>query len=215
MGPDFQPGHSHCDTLSFELSIKGRRVIVDSGCCQYEDGNIRKYNRGNVGHNTVTVDGENQSEVWGAHRCARRAYPLYARLNERKDGSLHFEGAHDGYKRLKGRPIHHRSVTWKDDEIFIVDRIKGSGVHDIESRLHIHPDLMVKAADKGVNVSDKDQLVMIVKAAEQGRVEIEEGWYCPEFNIKHKCSVLTIKLQKIGLPAKLGWQLHIDKAKKG
>jgi uncharacterized heparinase superfamily protein len=65
VGPDYQPGHSHCDTLSFELSLGGRRVIVDSGCCQYEDGEIRRYNRGNLGHNTVTVDGENQSEVWG------------------------------------------------------------------------------------------------------------------------------------------------------
>ena len=73
VGPDYQPGHAHCDTLSFELSLKGRRVIVDSGCCQYEDGDIRQYNRGNLGHNLLTIDGQNQSEVWGAHRCARRA----------------------------------------------------------------------------------------------------------------------------------------------
>lgn len=65
IGPDYQPGHAHCDTLSFELSLNGRRVIVDSGCSQYVDGEIRQYNRGSLGHNTLAIDGVNQSEVWG------------------------------------------------------------------------------------------------------------------------------------------------------
>ncbi|MEA3240465.1 MAG: alginate lyase family protein [Pseudomonadota bacterium] len=55
IGPDYLPGHAHCDTLSFELSLAGRRVVVDSGCGIYVDGKERQYNRGNVGHNTVTV----------------------------------------------------------------------------------------------------------------------------------------------------------------
>jgi uncharacterized heparinase superfamily protein len=207
VGPDYQPGHSHCDNLSFELSLKGRRVIVDSGCCQYEDGEIRKYNRGNAGHNTVTVDGENQSEVWGAHRCARRAYPLYARLDERADGSIVFEGAHDGYRRLKGKPINHRAITWAGDRIDIEDRIEGRGVHAVESRLHIHPDLQVEAADDGVRVTDNGQPLMTVSAADLGRVEIESGWYCPEFNKKISCPVLTLKLKPASLPVRLGWKI--------
>ncbi len=209
VGPDYQPGHSHCDTLSFELSLGGRRVVVDSGCCQYEDGDIRKYNRGNAGHNTVTVDGDNQSEVWGAHRCARRAYPLYARLNERNDGTLNFEGAHDGYKRLKGKPVHHRSITWAGDTIDIEDRIEGRGAHEIESRLHIHPDLKVEASDSGVRVTDNGQPLMTVSSAGKGRVEIESGWYCPEFNLKHKCPVLSLKLKRASLPVRLAWLLRI------
>ena len=31
IGPDYQPGHAHGDMLSFELSLNGHRVIVDSG----------------------------------------------------------------------------------------------------------------------------------------------------------------------------------------
>lgn len=209
VGPDYQPGHSHCDTLSFELSLGGRRVLVDSGCCEYEDGDIRKYNRGNAGHNTVTVDGENQSEVWGAHRCARRAYPLYARLNERNDGALYFEGAHDGYKRLKGKPVHHRSIAWAGDTIDIEDRIEGRGVHEIESRLHIHPDLKVEAVGGGVRVSDQSQPLMTVSPAGQGRVEIESGWYCPEFNKRVSCPVITFKARNVSLPVKFGWKLGL------
>lgn len=209
VGPDYQPGHAHCDTLSFELSLAGRRVLVDSGCCQYEDAEIRRYNRGNAGHNTVTIDGANQSEVWGAHRCARRAYPLYARLEERAEGAIVFEGAHDGYKRLPGSPRHHRCITWAGDAIRIEDRIDGRGAHDVESRLHIHPELKVEATDNGVTVTDNGQTLMKVSDAGQGRVEIESGWYCPEFNKKISCPVLTLKIEKMGLPAKLGWQLRM------
>ena len=142
VGPDYQPGHSHCDNLSFELSLKGRRVIVDSGCCQYVDGDIRRYNRGNAGHNTLTIDGENQSEVWGAHRCGRRAYPLYANREERADGGLHFSGAHNGYKHWKGSPVQNRTITWSGDTFLIEDRVEGEGSHDIEAQLHIHPGLV-------------------------------------------------------------------------
>ena len=209
VGPDYQPGHSHCDTLSFELSLQSRRVVVDSGCCQYEDGEIRKYNRGNAGHNTVTIDGENQSEVWGPHRCGRRAYPLDARLSEQEDGSLHFEGAHDGYRRLQGRPIHHRSVTWTGDRIDIQDRIEGQGVHDIESRLHIHPDLKVEFAGEDVIVCNKSQVLMSASTENPGRIEIGEGYYCPEFNLKHTCPVLKIKLDPAPLPVCMRWILRI------
>jgi hypothetical protein len=55
--------------------------------------------------------------------------------------NIHFEGAHDGCKRLKGKPIHHRSITWARGLITIEDRIEGQGTHDIEFRLHLHPDL--------------------------------------------------------------------------
>jgi uncharacterized heparinase superfamily protein len=209
IGPDYQPGHSHCDTLSFELSLKGRRVIVDSGCSQYEDSEIRKYNRGNRGHNTIMIDGENQSEVWSSHRCARRAKPLYAELDRQSDGTLFFKGAHDGYRRLKGRPIHHRSVKWLNDTILIEDRIEGHGRHDIESRLHIHPDLQVVPDENRVEIKDNDQTYLTISLAGMGRIEVVEGWYCPEFGLKHKCAVVKADYKNESLPFKTGWELAL------
>jgi len=209
VGPDYQPGHCHCDTLSFELSLNGRRVIVDSGCFEYEDGPIRQYNRGNAGHNTVTIDGENQSEVWGAHRCARRARPVYANLGEREDGWLHFDGAHDGYKRLKGRPIHHRSVRWKGDFILIDDCIEGRGNHDIESRLHIHPDLAVETNQNSVVLKDNKNQYLSISVAGEGKITVEAGWYCPEFGLKYKCPVIVSRFKRETLPFKTGWKFVI------
>lgn len=35
MGPDYLPGHAHADTLSFEWSLFGQRVLVNSGTSEY------------------------------------------------------------------------------------------------------------------------------------------------------------------------------------
>jgi uncharacterized heparinase superfamily protein len=35
VGPDYLPGHAHADSLSFELSLFGQRVVVNSGTSQY------------------------------------------------------------------------------------------------------------------------------------------------------------------------------------
>jgi uncharacterized heparinase superfamily protein len=205
VGPDYQPGHSHCDNLSFELSLKGRRVIVDSGCCQYMDSDIRRYNRGNKGHNTLTIDDRNQSEVWGAHRCARRAYPLHASLDKRTDGSLQFSGAHNGYRYLNGKPVHHRNVTWSEDVCLIDDRVEGKGTHDIETRLHIHPDLKVELDGDKVVISCGIEVMAAITLQGNGRIERCEGWYCPEFGVKVTCTVLKAGFENVPLPFSSGW----------
>lgn len=209
IGPDYQTGHSHCDTLSIELSLKGKRVIVDSGCYGYEDGPIRQYNRGNEGHNTITIDGENQSEVWGAHRCARRARPIYAKLGRQPDGAFLFEGAHDGYRRLKGSPIHHRRIKWLDDIIHVEDNIEGNNIHTIESRLHIHPSFVVDLHNGEADIRDEKGSLARITTKGNEHIEKTEGWYCPEFGIKQNCTVLRVLREKTPLPYKGGWLIKI------
>ena len=103
IGPDYQPGHAHCDTLSYELSLNGRRIVVDAGVYDYESGEDRVYARSTHAHNTVAVDMQEQSEIWGVFRVARRARPMQSRLEQLDDGRVRFEGAHDGYHRLAGQ----------------------------------------------------------------------------------------------------------------
>ncbi|SMC26715.1 Uncharacterized conserved protein, heparinase superfamily [Desulfacinum hydrothermale DSM 13146] len=204
VGPDYQPGHSHCDTLSFELSLGGRRLIVDSGTYAYRDGPMRRYNRGNAGHNTVTIDGENQSQVWGAHRCGRRAKPLYARAWSGEDGALVFEGAHDGYRHLQGAPIHHRRVVWHRGEIRIEDRVEGRGQHHVESRLHIHPDLEVHRDGPAIVVKEAGRRIAVLVSLCPAPVHVEQGWYCPEFGLRLECPVVVTRW-KGRLPYDGGW----------
>jgi uncharacterized heparinase superfamily protein len=107
VGPDYLPGHAHADTLSFELSLHGRRLIVNSGTSEYGVSAERLRQRGTAAHSTVSVDGQDSSEVWGGFRVARRARTsgLFARTAE---GRIEVGCSHDGYRRLPGRPVHAR-----------------------------------------------------------------------------------------------------------
>jgi uncharacterized heparinase superfamily protein len=193
IGPDYQPGHAHCDTLSFELAINGQRVFVDSGVYDYEPSPERAYARSTKAHNTVVVDGEEQSEIWGVFRVARRAKPLQACLDQRTDGSVLFTGAHDGYTRLAGRPIHKRTMSYDGNKIWMIeDLLEGNGHHRMESYLHIHPDYHVVQTETSLQITGKNgNGVAIVESVEAGQVRVEQGWYFPEFGLKRENHVIV------------------------
>lgn len=74
-GPSYMLGHAHCDCLSFELSCRGKPVIVNSGTYAYQS-ELRPHFRSTAAHNTCMVDGEEQLECWGEHRVGR-GYRLF------------------------------------------------------------------------------------------------------------------------------------------
>lgn len=139
VGPTYQPGHAHADTLSYEWSIFGQRVLVNSGTSQYGEDVERQRQRGTRAHNTVTINGENSSEVWAGFRVARRARPFDLSFNC-DGGRVVLSCAHDGYRRLSGSPVHRR--RWEAGKGFfrITDRIEGGRCSAV-SRLHVHPDV--------------------------------------------------------------------------
>ncbi len=63
-GPLGEGNHGHFDSLSIELAAYGRSLIVDPGRYTYSEAgetNWRVWFRGTAAHNTVTVDGKNQT----------------------------------------------------------------------------------------------------------------------------------------------------------
>jgi uncharacterized heparinase superfamily protein len=136
LGPDHQLGHAHADTLSFELSHRGRRILVNSGISTYEKGPDRQWQRSTAAHNTIRIDALDQSEVWSAFRVARRARPL----DIRTDGKTFVEAAHDGYRRLINPAIHRRRVDLTSGKVLITDQIEGRGHHRVELFFHFHPE---------------------------------------------------------------------------
>ena len=142
IGPDYLPGHAHADTLSFELSLFGQRVLVNSGTSCYGMGPERLMQRGTATHNTVAINGQDSSEVWGGFRVARRARPFGLRIEE-SENSLKVVCAHDGYTRLPGRPIHRREWRISEGAMEIVDTIEG-GFDEAVGRLFFHPGLSLE-----------------------------------------------------------------------
>jgi uncharacterized heparinase superfamily protein len=71
--PSYQPGHSHADINSFCLWFNGKQLIVDPGTSTYSISEQRDKERSTLSHNTVSVLGMNQSDVWGGFRIGKRA----------------------------------------------------------------------------------------------------------------------------------------------
>jgi uncharacterized heparinase superfamily protein len=136
IGPDYIPGHAHSDTFNFVLYVHGRPLIVDTGTSTYETCERRLVERGTASHNTVQVDGLDQSEVWGSFRVARRAY-----VRELQEGNDIIRAWHDGYCRIGAR--HTREFEFAEDAIKIHDSITSSKKHDTRARIHFHPDVEV------------------------------------------------------------------------
>lgn len=139
VGPSYQPGHAHADTLSFELSINDARFIVNSGISQYGLGKERLLQRGTATHNTVEIDSENSSEIWSGFRVARRVSPQVESIDQ-KGNQIHELVA--SYKSLKGAK-HHRSVTFHEQKISLTDKITGQ-FHQAISYLYFHPDVQIQ-----------------------------------------------------------------------
>lgn len=181
IGPDYIPGHAHGDMFSFELSLHGRRVVVDAGVHDYEGGEMRHFCRSTRAHNTVEIDGQDQSEFWGAFRVARRAHPREVRWDGSENG-FWLSGWHDGYMRLPGSPRHGREIQWQEPGVLMVrDQLVAEGEFTAVSRIHLHPDCVVKSIEGQTAHVGFPEGEFRISFAGGGELSVEESFYCPEF----------------------------------
>ena len=135
LGPAYQAGHGHADTLAYEYVVGGVRVVADAGVFGYDDDARRHYARSARAHSTVVVDGAEPCELWGAFRVGRRAHPIAASIEATGSHSAHFSGSHDGYRTRPGRPVAARTIDYDDGAIAVTDRVTGAGAHSLTSRI--------------------------------------------------------------------------------
>ena len=210
VGPDYTPGHAHADTLSFELSWGTQRILTNSGTSTYAKGPQRERERSTAAHNTVVVDAEDSSEVWSAFRVARRARLLDLKV-ERTDGTVRIACAHDGYQRLKGAPLHRRTIEVAEHRVRVRDVVSGHGIHEARGRFHLHPDVRLEETVGG------DWLILMPKGIRlrmRGldglRLLREKGEYAPEFGRVVSRSVLLWRVAR-SLPLSAGVEIVEDR----
>jgi uncharacterized heparinase superfamily protein len=134
--PNELPAHAQADALSLLLQVCGVDVLTDTGTSTYVAGERRQYERSTRAHNALEVDGQDQTEVYGAFRAGRRHRVTIHRVDE-QPGRLVVEASHDGYRHLRGRPVHRRSVTVTEDGVEILDRVIGRGTHEVVVYWHL------------------------------------------------------------------------------
>jgi hypothetical protein len=171
--------HAHADALSFTLSAGGREFLVDpGGCSSYGHPAWRQYFRGTAAHNTVRVDGVDQSEPGGPSRWlhkARAACSLWL-SSASKDT---FEGWHDGYMRLAD-PVKHRRLVELDKKarrLVIEDRLEMEEDHEIELFFHCAEGCNVTLVEGGVALDSV--LKILLPNAENSAVQLYRGSLAP------------------------------------
>ncbi len=138
-GPDHQLGHAHADLLSFELSFGAQRIVTDTGTGMYAAGPARDWLRSTAAHNTVQIDGEELLEAWSSFRSGRRGR-AHCHGRGETAGYTWLHASHDGWRWLRGAPVHHRLLAVGEDSVLVLDAVLGRGVHRLTNRLHLHPD---------------------------------------------------------------------------
>ena len=177
IAPDYQPGHAHADTMSFELSVFNKRLFVNSGTSCYETGPLRDYQRSTRAHNTVEINNINSSDVWGGFRVGKRAkITKLSILNDLNKVIC----SHDGYTKLKGRPIHSRQWSFSENILDIEDTIDGPYI-EASAFYHLHPEWKVQQKKDKFICSLGDKKVCINSL--QNNIKISQGMYYPQFNI--------------------------------
>ena len=178
----YQPGHSHADSFSYELRIDGQPFIVDTGISTYNKNERRQYERGTAAHNTVTVCGQDSSEVWGGFRIGRRAI-----VNILKDEGNELEARHNGFGR---NTIHQRRLFLDSTGFRVEDRVPGPAI----SYIHLCPGLIPEI------VSEKDGLIKVdhitIKVENAQQIEILQNAVSTEYNRLQPCRVLALHFTK-------------------
>lgn len=117
-GPRYNPGHAHCDAMSYELFRDGKPVLVNCGTYAYQCRE-RSFFRSTAAHNTVMVEGTEQSEVWGAFRMGNGAQVWVL--------SLEKNGLSMEMTDQKGHRIR-RTLVLGADSLSVEDRSDGSNL---------------------------------------------------------------------------------------
>lgn len=155
------------------------RLLSILGTSTYEANEVRQQERSTSVHNTVVVDGCNQSEVWGGFRVARRV-----QVDVLCDEKNHIEAIVRGYsdKNIS----HTRRFTLENNSLIIEDEVKGS--HATINNIcffHFYP------AVKPGYTSD----ISIITEGETSK-KVMNFNYAPEFNKRIISDCLEVKFDK-------------------
>jgi hypothetical protein len=188
-GPLGDGGHGHYDALSIDVAA-GTPIVVDPGRFSYCDDppHWRRWFKSTAAHNTVTVDGLDQTPY-------RRGKPTgavaEASLLQRLAGS----GLDVLYGEVKSpayEAIHRRRILFVGKEYWIIhDFLAGTKPHRYDLRFHLAP----SSAGQPMLAADNPRLVrapgVCLIVAPPWPVAIEDGWVSTYYGIKEPAPVVV------------------------
>jgi hypothetical protein len=192
--------HGHADALSFTLSAGGAPVLVDTGTyCYHSEAAWRAYFRGTAAHNTLRVDGLDQSVPGGNFLWLRHAHTrclLFAPGPQ----AQRLIAEHDGYLRLADPVRHRREIAYDREraQFAVEDTLECRATHRAELFWHFAEDCTVTLEAAQARVRHARGVLTLQwpagMAAQLGRGQVDPplGWRSHHFGEKVPCSSLCI-----------------------
>ena len=211
--------HAHADALSIEVRHDGVDVLADPGTyCYHGQPQWRSYFRSTLGHNTLQLDGCDQSVsggpfLWTRHAHSRvLAVDLPAGPAAGRSTAARWCAEHDGYLRA-GPAVHRRRVELDPAkrELTVYDEVLGPQPHPCRLAFHLGPLVAVDldSVDSGSSGSvdsgsggDTALLswpggtarlrlpAQLTWSAHRGETEPPLGWYSPGFGRREPATTL-------------------------
>ncbi|MFC1442684.1 alginate lyase family protein [Streptacidiphilus sp. N1-10] len=195
--------HAHADALSVEVRHDGVDVLADPGTyCYHGQPEWRQYFRSTLGHNTLQLDGADQSGsggpfLWTRH-ARSRVLTAGAADGTADAGVTRWSAEHDGYRGS----VHRRRVelTAADRQLLIVDEVQGPR-RAAKLAFHLGPavaaELVGSQAVLSWTVDGEDRSAVLDLPgqldwqAHRGETDPPLGWYSPGFGRRQPATVLV------------------------
>ncbi len=191
--------HAHADALSFVLRAFGRDVLIDPGTFDYFSyPKWRQYFRSTRAHNTVEIDGQDQSEIRGLFLWGDCANSRCVKWQPAADGGI-VAGEHDGYSRLADPVTHRRELELNGAErvVTIRDELFAARSHDVMVCFHVAAHCAVSQSRHGEYRIDTGAGTLRLKIDPRltvekfvGSEELPSGWASRGYHSKEPCTTL-------------------------
>lgn len=200
--------HGHADALAFTLSLGGHEMLVDPGTFAYHtEPEWRAYFRGTAAHNTVRIDGRDQSSPGGNFMWLRKAHARASAWMGSVDQDL-LEAWHDGYLALPDPVLHRRRMVLdkRSRTLLIEDFLQMDGAHDVEVFLHCAEGTTIAPSEGGFSAHRAGRALAIrfpdlaagVASVHEGSTQPIAGWVSRRYDRKQPAPTLAWRARLAG-----------------
>ncbi|MFI1562266.1 alginate lyase family protein [Streptomyces sp. NPDC020490] len=191
--------HAHADALSVEVRHDGVDVLADPGTfCYHGQPEWRRYFRSTLGHNTLQLDGGDQSVSGGPFLWTRHARSRVLAADASGEGVARWCAEHDGYQGS----VHRRRVelTAASRELRVVDEVRGPrrAAHlafhlgpAIAADLAGHRAVLTWTRDGEGRSAELELPGQLSWRAHRGETDPPLGWYSAGFGRKEPATTLV------------------------
>ncbi|MFB6640932.1 alginate lyase family protein [Streptomyces chartreusis] len=191
--------HAHADALSVEVRHDGVDVLADPGTyCYHGQPEWRRYFRSTLGHNTLQLDGDDQSVSGGPFLWTRHARSRVLVADTSDENVARWCAEHDGYQDS----VHRRRVelTAAGLELRIVDEVRGPN-RSVRLAFHLGPAITAELVGNRAVLTwtrDGEERSAVLDLpghlswqAHRGESDPPLGWYSAGFGRKEPATTLV------------------------